>query len=607
VVDELKVNSAFSVISTSEMARIVTTATNRTPRNVTTRNDPSEEPHDTESAIPEGQKDDDPYNGRSRGKVIVIMLALGMAVFLGTLDGTIVTTALPTITEHFGSASGYTWIGSAFLLANASTIPSWGKASDIFGRKPMLLLANVIFMIGSLVAALSNSLGMLIAARAVQGLGSGGLVIVNIAVGDLFGLHTRGACYGLLGAVWALASSVGPMIGGSLTQGVGWRWCFWINLPLDGLAFVLLFLFLDLESPKTSILEGLKALDLIGSLLVVGATTMFLLGVQNGGVTFPWGSAIVICLIVSGVFTFGLFILYEWKTPRYPIMPLRLFKTRNNVATLFVAFIHGIVFISGNYYLPLYFQSARGASPILSGVYILPTALALSLSCVGTGIFLRKVGNYLPPTWFGLAMMTLGYGLFVNLNADSNWTKLIIYQVIAAIGCGPLFQTLTIVLQTNIEPHDIGTATATLGFIRQLATSISIVIGQVVFQDSMSDKNALLIASLGSERAAQLSGGEVGANVQLINALPGPQKDTVRSILASSLQRLWIMYAVFSAGGFLTALLIKKKVLESKRETMSSSLAAKRGKGDKSNPEKSEKRMGQDISQVATSGVEQCH
>ncbi|KEQ90489.1 hypothetical protein AUEXF2481DRAFT_48711 [Aureobasidium subglaciale EXF-2481] len=487
----------------------------------------------------------DTLGRRSKAKVSLIMLAC-MAVFLGTLDGTIVATALPTITEHFESASGYTWIGSAFLLANASTIPSWGKASDIFGRKPMLLFANIIFMFGSLVAALSNSIGMLIVARAVQGLGSGGLVIVNIAVGDLFSIRTRGACYDLLGAIWAIASSVGPMIGGILTQGAGWRWCFWINLPLD---------------------EGMMVLDWIGSSLVIGATVMFLLGIQVGGETFSWSSPIVICLIVFSLLTFVLFVLYEWKFPRYPVMPLRLFKSRNNIATLFVAFIQVIVFISGNYYLPLFFQTVRGVSPILSGVYLLPTALALSVSCVGTGIFLRKTGTPLPPTWFGLSMMTLGYGLFINLEASSNWSKLVTYQIVAGVGCGPLFQTLTIILQSHHDPDDIATGTATLGFIRQMATSVSVVLGQVVFQNSTSARDGRLVASLGSEGAARISCGAAGANARLINTLSKSQKYVVRVVLSESLRQMWIMYAIFAAIGLLAVLLIRSSAWAGPRDT----------------------------------------
>ena len=168
---------------------------------------------------------EEPGLGRSKGKVVIIMLALCLAVFLAALDVTIITTALPTITEHFHSASGYTWIGSSFLLASSASIPSWGKVSDIFGRKPMLLLANIIFMVGSLVCALATSIGMLIAGRAIQGLGAGGLVIlVNIVIGDLFPLRIRGGFYAIIGAVWAIASAIGPIIGGSFTQDVSWRW-----------------------------------------------------------------------------------------------------------------------------------------------------------------------------------------------------------------------------------------------------------------------------------------------------------------------------------------------------------------------------------------------
>jgi EmrB/QacA subfamily drug resistance transporter len=549
------------------------------------------ENHSDEKAVKEEPKEDHPYNGRSKGKVAVIMLALCMAVFLAALDVTIVTTALPTITEHFGSASGYTWIGSAFMLANAASIPSWGKVSDIFGRKPMLLLANIIFMIGSLVAALSNSIGMLIAARAVQGLGGGGLVIlVNITIGDLFSLRIRGAFYGIIGGVWAIASSIGPIIGGAFTESVSWRWCFWINLPLDGLAFIILVFFLDIETPKTPLIEGLKAIDWVGSLLVVGATLMFLFGLQYGGETYPWGSATVVCLLVFGALTFALFILYEWKIPKYPVMPLGLFKSRTNIATLSVVFIHGFVFISGSYYLPLYFQAVLGATPILSGVYLLPTALALSAGSIGTGIFVGKTGLFLPPIYLGLFMLTLGYGLFVDFSAHSSWAKIIMYQIVAGVGVGPLFQAPIIALQAHINPRDIGTATATLGFVRQLATSTSVVVGQVVFQNSMSAKTPQLATTLGPELAQRLSGSEAGANTQVINSLPGPQKEAVRVAFADSLVPMWIMYLAFSALGLLVGFCIKKKVLSSQHEETKTGLAAEKENAAARTAEKEAKR-----------------
>lgn len=195
--------------STTEDSTARDTSADDKPSSSSSSHDVADEKHDEETGL-ELTQQKTPMEQRSKGKIAVIMLALCMAVFLAALDVTIITTALPTISEHFHSSSGYTWIGSAFLLANSASIPSWGKISDIFGRKPMLLLANVIFMIGSLVAALSNSIGMLIAARAIQGIGGGGLIIlVNIVIGDLFSLRNRGAFYGVIGGVWSIASSVG--------------------------------------------------------------------------------------------------------------------------------------------------------------------------------------------------------------------------------------------------------------------------------------------------------------------------------------------------------------------------------------------------------------
>lgn len=305
---------------------------------------------DEERGMAKQEEKEAPMKGRSKGKIAVIMLALCLAVFLAALDVTIITTALPTISEDFHSTAGYTWIGSAFLLANSASIPSWGKVSDIFGRKPMLLLANVVFMIGSLVAALANSIGMLIAARAVQGIGGGGLIIlVNIVIGDLFSLRSRGAFYGMIGGVWAIASSIGPIIGGAFTQHATWRWCFYINLPLDGIAFFILLFFLDVKTPRTPFMEGLKAIDWVGSVTIVGGTLMFLFGLQYGGVSHPWDSAEVICLLVFGVVTWATFAFWEWKFAIYPIMPMGLFSSVSRLATLGVVFFHGFVFISGSY------------------------------------------------------------------------------------------------------------------------------------------------------------------------------------------------------------------------------------------------------------------
>ena len=287
-----------------------------------------------------------------------------MALFLAALDVTIITTALPTIAQHFkATAADYTWIGSGYLLAAAASAPVWGKVSDIFGRKATILVANAIFMAGSLIAALAVSVGMLIAARVVQGIGGGGLVVlVYVCVGDLFSMRERPKYFGIMGMVWAIASGVGPVIGGVFTEKVTWRWCFYINLPLDGISLMLLAFFLKLSNPRTPLVSGLKAVDWLGVLTIVGGVVMFLFGMSSGGITRPWDSAFVLCLIIFGIVTIVLFFLNEKFLAKYPVIPLRLFKDTSNLAALGVCFIHGFVFIGGSYYckscIPILLQRA---------------------------------------------------------------------------------------------------------------------------------------------------------------------------------------------------------------------------------------------------------
>ncbi|KAK7995900.1 major facilitator superfamily transporter [Apiospora marii] len=503
-----------------------------------------------------------PEAGRTKLETTLIMAALCSALFLAALDVTIVATAVPTIVQEFASPVGYTWVGSAYLLANAALVPSWGKLSDIFGRKALLLGAVAIFWIGSLICALSNSMGMLIAARAIQGAGGGGIVVlVNICISDLFSMRTRGIYYGVLGMVWAIASAIGPVLGGVFTSKVTWRWCFYVNLPISAVGFAILVFVLKLHNPKTPLREGLAAIDWLGSLLIIGGTLMFLFGLEFGDVMYPWNSAAVICLIVFGIFTIGLFFVVETRIAKYPVIPLSLFKNRANVAAFAVSFCHGFCFISGSYYLPLYFQAVLGANALLSGVYILPYALSLSFVSAGTGVWMKKTGQYLPPIIFGMAVMTLGFGLFIDLDTSYNWAKIIIFQIVAGIGTGPNFQSPLIALQSSVEPHNIASATSAFGFVRQLATSISVVIGGVVFQNQMQKQHPQLLAALGPKLADQLSGGSAGGNVAVVAALQGEPGAVAKGAYWNSLQTMYIMYTCFAALGLLLSPLIGQKKL----------------------------------------------
>ncbi|PVI03722.1 multidrug resistance protein fnx1 [Periconia macrospinosa] len=542
---------------------------------------------------------------RSKVKIALIMLSLCIAVLLVALDITIVTTALPTIAEKFQSASGFTWVGSAYLIANSAATPIWGKVSDIFGRKPILLVTNAIFFVGSLLAGVSVNMNMLIAARVIQGIGGGGLIVlVNICISDLFPMRERGAYFGMIGGVWALASSLGPIVGGVLTQKVSWRWCFYINLPLDGLAFVIIIFFLDLHTPKTPFRKGMAAVDWLGSLTMIGGTIMLLLGLELGGVTFPWKSATVICLIVFGIVVIGIFFVIEHRFAPSPLMPLDIFSKRSNIAALGTCFSHAIVFISASYFLPLYFQAVRGATPILSGVYLLPTALSLSIISACTGIFIRKTGQYLPCIWFGFVLMTAGFGTFIDLAPNSSWAKIIIYQIIGGIGVGPNFQSPLIALQSLVPKRDIATATATFGFIRNLGSAASVVIGSVVFQNEMVSKQPMLVNALGAQTAAQFGGGSAGANVGLIQRLPDKEKAIARQAFSDSLSTMWIMYVCFSACGLVVSTFITKNVLSKQHEETTTGLEAEARRREEREAERAEKAEKKKQKRASRSGLD---
>lgn len=506
-----------------------------------------------------------PSQSAKMGKkqIFVVMAALCLAVFLAALDMTIISTALPTIASTFGaSESGYSWIASSYLLANAACIPLWGKISDIWGRKYIILLANIIFLVGSLICALAHNMAMIICGRAIQGVGGGGIIILaNISVSDLFSMRDRPMYYGLFGATWAIAGALGPIIGGAFTTDVSWRWCFYLNLPVGGVSLVILFFFLHIESPKTPFLAGLRNIDWAGTLLIIGGTLMFLFGLEFGGVNYPWASAAVICLIIFGVLTWVLAGLCEWKIAKYPVIPLRLFNEWYNVHVLLVCFCHGFVFIAGTYYLPLYFQTVLLASPILSGVYVLPLVLALSVVSAGTGVVMKKTGRYRECIIVGMFMMTLGFGLLIDLKPYASWSRIVIYQLIAGAGVGPNFQAPLVAFQANIRPADMATATATFGFVRQLSTSMSVVLGTVIYQNIMGQQAGKLTAAIGSKLTAEISTSFAGASKTLIETLDSHQKQVVLEAFTLALSRMWIFYACMGGVGFILSCFIVPRVL----------------------------------------------
>ena len=377
----------------------------------------------------------------------------------------------------------------------------------------------------------------------------------------------------------------------------------YINLPFVAVAFVLILVFLDVHNPRTGVVEGLKAIDWAGSVTMLGFTLMVLLGLDFGGSIFPWKSATVICLIVFGSLLSLVFIWSEKHIAEYPLIPMRIFKSRSNVACLAVTMIHGFVshnpyyvpielsstpsptdpstpttnhlsyplqvFLAAEYYLPLYFQSSLALSPLHSGLLSFPVVISAALTGILVGLFIHRTGRYREPIWLGTFLITLGNGLFIDLSATSSHTKIIFYQIIEGCGAGCLFEPPLIALQAAVPQSETATATSTLSFLRGLALALSVVVGGVVFQNSMSTRSASLTAAgLPSNLTDLLTGANAAAHVGIVHELPGKPEQlfAVKEAFAWSMRNMWIMFASVGLVGFLVSFFVDEAHLRLEHE-----------------------------------------
>lgn len=305
---------------------------------------------------------------------------------------------------------------------------------------------------------------------------------------------------------------------------------------------------------------------------------MLLLGLNFGGVFFPWNSATVLCLITFGVVMIGVFIVTEKRWAQYPLIPFAIFRNRGTVAAFMVTFFHGMVFIAVSYYLPLYFQSVKQASPLRSGVLILPNVVPEACMGVVNGVIMLKTGHYREIIWVGLALLTLGTGLYVQFTPDTPIAVIVGMLIIGGVGSGCLFEAPLVAVQAMTSQDDTATATAAFGFTRNLATAMSLVLGGVVFQNGMKKRAGDLVrAGLSNDLVEAFSAGKAAANVDLIGGITDPmQRAAVEDAFAWSLHNMWIMYCVVAGVGFLASLFIQHNHLSTEHTETKTGLKEKR-------------------------------
>lgn len=396
----------------------------------------------------------------------LILGALMLTLLLAALDQTIVATALPTISSDLGGLASLSWVVTAYLLASTASTPLWGKLSDIFGRKPMLQASVVVFVVGSALAGVSQSMIQLIGSRTIQGLGGGGiLVLVLTVIADLVPPRERGRYAGMFGAAFGLASIVGPVLGGFLTQQLSWRWIFYINLPLAVIALAVLGAVLRLPSRRTR-----RPIDWVGASLFVVGVVMLLLALVWTGHPYDWNSPQIVGLLVGGLCVLTLFVLHELRTPE-PMVPMSLFSNRVFRLSVVVGFIVGFTMLGTIIFLSLYLQVVRGATPSQSGLQLLPFVFGILITSVASGRVITRTGRYRIFPITGTAIAAVGLLLLTRLGVDDSYGEIAVGMFILGAGLGNVMQVITVAMQNTIEPENLGSATSASTFFRSMGSS----------------------------------------------------------------------------------------------------------------------------------------
>ncbi|KAK7931571.1 MFS general substrate transporter [Apiospora marii] len=510
-------------------------------------------------------QDDGDQSKRSPFRIYATFAALCLDLFIAALNQTIVSTTIPSITADLpGGAAGYTWIGGAYLLANAASGPIWARGSDIWGRKPAMLAALALFAAATVFVAAAADMATLLLGRALQGAAAGGLMqLVTITISDLFSVRRRALGLSALGLVWVVAGTAGPVVGGALSQYASWRWCFWLNLPVCAVTFFVVAGFLDVHNPRTALSEGLRAVDWFGIVAMLAATLLLLLGLDLGGIVYPWGSPTIVLMLVVGACMVPVLLYVEKKVARFPLIHLDMFGDVSNVATVIVAFTHSVSSFGTEYYLPLYFQAVKQTTPFESGLMILPLIITCVVVDILSSAYMFQFGRYRELIWGGTALLTLGTGLYIAWDADTSMPAIIGFQIVHGLGMSSLFQTPLMALQSSVSQADTATATATLGFLRNLGMCLSTVVGGVVFQNSMASWGPRLAAAgLDADQLRALSGYEAPAHVGMPRTLADPvQRRAVVEAFAWSVRNMFVVYTGIAGVGLVASAFVKQRYM----------------------------------------------
>lgn len=484
----------------------------------------------------------------SHRQIQVVFSGLMLGMLLAALDQTIVATALPKIVGDLGGLNHLSWVVTAYLLTSTASTPLYGKLSDLYGRKVLFQTAIVIFLVGSVLSGLSQNMAELVAFRAVQGMGAGGLMAMALAIiGDIVSPRERGRYQGYTGAVFALASVAGPLTGGFFVDHLSWRWVFYVNVPLGVLALMVTTAVLRLPFQRRS-----HAIDFTGSALLVAAVSSLLLVTVWGGNEYRWGSPQILGLALTGLVLVGLFVAQERRAAE-PVLPLHLFSNDVFRVTSAVAFIVGMAMFGAIIFVPLYLQVVNGVTPTRSGLLLLPLVLGIMAASVGSGRAISRRGRYKAFPVAGTAIMTLGLFLLSRFDVDTPRLTQSAYMVVIGVGIGLVMQVLILAVQNAVPHSDLGTATSANSFFRSMGGAFGVAIFGSIFNSRLDTYIAKVLPPGSAFSASSLQGGP-----ETLRSLPPGTRMAVIESFARALHVAFLCAVPVAALGFVIVLWLRE-------------------------------------------------
>jgi EmrB/QacA subfamily drug resistance transporter len=483
-------------------------------------------------------------------QTLVVLSGLLLGMLLAALDQMIVSTALPTIVGDLNGLEHMSWVVTAYLLASTVAMPLYGKLGDIIGRKPIFLFVIVVFLIGSILCGMAQSMTQLIIFRAIQGLGGGGLMLSAMAiVADIVPPRDRGRYQGLFGAMFGLASIAGPLVGGFFTDHLTWRWIFYINLPLGAAALIVTVLVLHLPRPV-----GKVKIDYVGAVLIAGAASCLVLLTSWGGTQYAWGDPLIIALGVAGVVLLALFVLVETRVSE-PVVPLRLFRNRTFSSSSAVSFFVGFAMFGGISFLPLFLQIVTGVSATNSGLLLLPLMGGVLLTSIASGTIISRIGRYKIFPIVGTAIATGGLLLLSSMGVHTGRVTAMCFMFVLGGGLGLVMQTVVLAVQNTVGQRDLGSGTSTVTFARQIGASFGVAVFGAIFNNRIAH-----------ELADHLPKGAQPPPIssitrEAIDKLDAPVREGILLAFANALTDVFLYGTPFLAVAFVTAWFLKEEPL----------------------------------------------